>query len=209
MSFPRPCPRPPAQHGPQLLHAASPYSSFSTLFGEVSVAALLNPTPRSPNPAKNLSNSTLHSMILPLYSEGPRQQLLAPRLARSSPRSTSWHPRQRFRPLIRGHHSVIQWVSTWRPCRSAGQPKSRPHGLRGLAPQTGKPRAGRFFSESAWHGLATWHSRPQATSAIQTWDASCKAALQSRARPCSGNQALPLFGMGHWVSTASQRVADC
>jgi hypothetical protein len=29
--------------------------------------------------------------------------------------NNSSHPRQRFRPLISGHHSVIQWVSTWRP----------------------------------------------------------------------------------------------
>jgi hypothetical protein len=50
----------------------------------------------------------------------PMQQLLAPRLASPSPRTTSSHPRQCFCPLISGHHSqaVIQWVSTWRPLQS-------------------------------------------------------------------------------------------
>jgi hypothetical protein len=80
-----------------------------------SVATFHHPTPCSPNPVEIQSIHTLlHSILLPLYSEGPRQQLLAPRLARSSPRSTSSHPRQRLRPLIRCHHSVIQWVSSWR-----------------------------------------------------------------------------------------------
>ena len=90
-----------------------------------SVPALHPPTPYFPNPMKIPSISTMHSMLLPLYSEGPRQQLLAPRLARSSPRTTSSHPPQRFRPLIRGHHSVIQWLSTIAR-REAGPSPSRP-----------------------------------------------------------------------------------
>ena len=51
-----------------------PSSLILHTFGEVFAAAFHNPTPRfprCPNPAKIMSNSTLHSVLLPLYSEGP------------------------------------------------------------------------------------------------------------------------------------------